>query len=168
MGHAMSAMCARLVRPRGFTLIELLVVVAIIGILAAMSLAKVQRALLKAKEGQTRANLDGLRKGVEMYAATNAFYPQRLGGSDADIGWPTWGVGPIESMRPYLNDIPPCLISPNSAMSNGVWNVVTYDPDDAGNDDGWRYAYWPVGFVGINNGTVSTEGDKYSYWGYTP
>lgn len=56
----------------GFTLIELLVVSAIVGILASLFIAKIQRAVRMAREAQARCNLDAMRKTIDMYAADNA------------------------------------------------------------------------------------------------
>ena len=67
----------------GFTLIELLVVVAIIGILAAIALAKIQQAIVTAKQGRTVAHLDSMRSALQMYFLdhgedANSYYPWQL------------------------------------------------------------------------------------------
>jgi prepilin-type N-terminal cleavage/methylation domain-containing protein len=64
-------------RRRGFTLIELLVVIAIIAILATLLMPTVNRARELANQAACTANLNGIGKGIAMFAAEdkNAKFP---------------------------------------------------------------------------------------------
>lgn len=60
----------------GFTLIELMIVVAIIGILAAISIPKFAELIRKSEEGATKGSLSSIRSGLRVYYADNeGLYP---------------------------------------------------------------------------------------------
>jgi len=52
---------------RGFTLIELLVVIAIIGILASFAIASFTSAQAKGRDSRRKADLDAMKKALELY-----------------------------------------------------------------------------------------------------
>ncbi len=56
----------RQIKKRGFTLIELLVVISIIGILAAFIVASFSSAQQKARDSRRKADLDALKKALEL------------------------------------------------------------------------------------------------------
>lgn len=68
------------VRFKGFTLVELLIVIVIIGILAAIVIARFTGATKEAKEAGLKANLSGIRSQIEIYRARSASdsYPANL------------------------------------------------------------------------------------------
>jgi prepilin-type N-terminal cleavage/methylation domain-containing protein len=63
---------------RGFTLIELLVVVAIIGILAAISVGSYFQYVAKAQRTVSVSALENLRKLIEGYAIDHGGYPKSI------------------------------------------------------------------------------------------
>ena len=69
---------------RAFTLIELLVVVAIIGILAALSLPVISRSKQKAQQIQCVGNLHQLGLALQIFVADNQAYPSAFASTNSD------------------------------------------------------------------------------------
>ena len=102
----------------GFTLIEIMIVVAIIAILAAIALPKIEEAVRRSVEGKTKANLAVLREAIVAYAG------------DHD-GPPTDDLTSLVSGG-YLKEIPWAEEPPYHPLGNGVCpgpiSAATLDP----------------------------------------
>ena len=82
----MHSVISNLKKREGFTLIELMIVVAIIGILAAIAIPNFIKFQLRAKAGESKVNLAGIRTAEESYFADAGTYldfpetPAAMGG----------------------------------------------------------------------------------------
>lgn len=84
-------------KKKGFTLIELLVVVAIIGLLAAMSVIALNSARAKARDSRRLGDVKQIQTALELYFNENSAYP------------PTNGVvagQPIASGTVFMSKVP--------------------------------------------------------------
>lgn len=63
---------------RGFTLIELIIVMSILGILAGIAIAQMQKAPLRAREAALRENLFTFRSCLDQFYADRGRYPESL------------------------------------------------------------------------------------------
>ena len=73
-GDTMNSTIHNLKKREGFTLIELMIVVAIIGILAAIAIPNFIKFQLRAKAGESKVNLAGIRTAEESYFADAGTY----------------------------------------------------------------------------------------------
>ena len=70
-------------KQKGFTLIELLVVVAIIGLLAAMSVIALNSARAKARDSKRVGDIKQMQTALELYYNDNGRYPATVDGKIA-------------------------------------------------------------------------------------
>jgi prepilin-type N-terminal cleavage/methylation domain-containing protein len=93
----------RSVRRNGFTLIELLIVVALIGILASISMVNLRGALLGAKAQATASDLRILQNAVRAVSGDCSTLPVWAAESDPGFTFqPSWAAGSCWK-GPYLN-----------------------------------------------------------------
>ena len=60
---------------KGFTLIELLIVIAIIGLIASLSVAAVNNAKQKSRDARRLSDIKQIQSGLDMYLRDKGFYP---------------------------------------------------------------------------------------------
>ncbi|MDD5063138.1 MAG: type II secretion system protein [Phycisphaerae bacterium] len=138
---------------KAFTLVELLIVVAILGILAAMTVPIFQNHIEKAKESAAKDNLRTLRNAIELYAAQhNGFPPGYINGTlnpvpttvTRQLCWATTPDG-VSAPRgtagyplgPYLPTIPKNPFNDKNTMQ--VLGPATLFPDPPTGAFGWIY-----------------------------
>ncbi len=141
---------------KGFTLIELMIVVAVIGILASVSIPKFSDMLEKSKEGATKGNIAALKSAVVIYYASNSVWPG--------------GLTDNRFLTKYIQKIPAVKVTHSksgyklSGTSTAV-NVVVVNATINTNTDGWKYNK-VTGNIWLRNSQTDTRALSYSMYGY--
>jgi general secretion pathway protein G len=132
--HLPPVTCHRVRRADAFTLIELLIVMAVIGILAAITLAGLSGAQGKATRDRTRAEIAALANAIERYKTQNDLYPppkgENLFYSEIDDYMP---ASPNAVSGENLNDP---YGNPYRYRLPGQVNIATFDVFSQGQDTG--------------------------------
>lgn len=113
---------------KGFTLIELLVVIAIIGVLASVVMVSLSSAREKSRDARRLADLNEIRKAVELYYSDHEHYPIMA------TGWTSFD-SPAYSGRAITNPAAANLAEALEPYLSG--NVG--DPKNIGGDSGYLY-----------------------------
>jgi len=115
---------------KAFTMIELLIVISIIAILAVAIVPNFIGFDKEARIAATKSNLDTLRSRITLFRAKESRYPANIGelltSSYIDAG----------VSKPYLNKIPPEMISNKSG--NNTY-VAQYSTEPLAGKGGWAY-----------------------------
>lgn len=86
----------------GFTLIELLVVVAIIGLLATISIISFSSARMKARDAKRMADLKRIGDALEIYYQENGYYPPSSCGWDCNGYYYSYDAASWDTFSGYL------------------------------------------------------------------
>ena len=117
----------------GFTLIELMLVVAIIALLAAISVPKFANLVTKSREASLRGKLGAVRSAITLYYVDMDGQSPIGGGNNIHINHPVFGTDLVPK---YLDEIPPVTIptAPSHAAANRSLGLATADwpPNPAG------------------------------------
>lgn len=143
----------------GFTLIELMIVVAIIGILAAIALPRFSQMLEKAREGDTKGNLNSI------HSAASIYYGDQKG------VWPTTlSTSSVYDFSQYLDNVDPVKVtgafvlgatSPTGAQVS----MTTQASVPTGSGAGWLYDSTNGTFY-VNSTVKDSKNIPYSFYGF--
>ena len=132
----------------GFTLIELLIVVAIIGLIAAISIPNLQKAMNKAKQSRTLADMRAIGNALESYSVENNTYPKGL--TDANSQTLSNYLAVYGKVPPGDGWSNPWHIDTNS--SGTVYTITSYGADGvAGTNPGGATANFACDIIFTNN-----------------
>jgi prepilin-type N-terminal cleavage/methylation domain-containing protein len=124
----------------GFTLIELLVVVAIIGLLATLSLVALNSARQKARDAKRVADVKQIQTALELYYNDNYGYPDTV--TSGSI---------LSASSTYMNIVP---TAPNPADGTcATANGYVYTKQDV--RDGKNRSYTLVYCIGADTGEIT-------------
>ena len=104
-------------KKKGFTLIELLVVVAIIGLLATLSIVALNNARARARDAKRVADVKQIQTALELYYNDQGAYPASLGTTVAS------------GTTVYMTSVPTAP-TPNDGACTTSNNPYTYTSDD--------------------------------------
>ena len=90
-------------RNKGFTLIELLIVMAIIALLASISIFALQGARQSSRDAKRKTDLESIRAAIEIYRADCSVYPPSLPSPPSPLQSP---VGCTGSINTYMQTVP--------------------------------------------------------------
>lgn len=114
---------------RGYTLVEILVVISIMGFILAAALYAVNNARIKGRDAKRMADLEQIRKAIEIYHQEKGYYPN-VSGSARSSNTTQWNN--LQAMlSPYISKLP---VDPlNIAIT--PWNDGGYQYYYANNGD---------------------------------
>lgn len=126
MPYTTGTMWVKLKRQTGFTVIELIVVIAVIGILAAITIVAYNGIQAEARDTQRKSDIITITKGLELYYAENRAYPTSGGSTAINSGWSTtadasW-AGLAALLKPHIGAMP---VDPVSTPSKNVTGATT-------------------------------------------
>jgi prepilin-type N-terminal cleavage/methylation domain-containing protein len=152
-------MLSKLRNRKGFTLVELLIVIVILGILAAIVIARFAGATKESKESNLKGNLRTIRSSLETFKANSKSnsYPSNL-----DDLWK--GTAADVDSKTFLERIP---IDPFYRLNTYQLTTTTFSPSDSAGDrdgkisgtGGWAYDSQTGRVCANYKSTDTTAGD---------
>lgn len=131
----------------GYTVVEMIITIAVIGILASIILAAMNRGGAQGRDAERASDLQNIKAALELYRLDNGRYPV---GCNGDLGWSGQeGSGRYEcTAGDFITLLAPEYIS-----------HLPRDPKLNGNDSGYLYMSGLGGteFKLVASGTVETD-----------
>jgi type II secretion system protein G len=140
---------------RGFTLVEVLIVVVIMAILASIVIPTVSDGTNEAKRGAIAADLQILRKQIELYKQQHNSQPPAsldLLTKTTNLAG-TVGTGPTFNLGPYIREMPVNPYTDSAKVTPSATNPPTAATGAA--DAGWLYH--SSGGIWIDHAELLTE-----------
>lgn len=142
-------------RTRGFSLVELVIVIVILGMIAAIAVPRISRATTGMEESALRADLQTLRKAVELYKVDHNGTPptalHALAMYTSETGAMSNNKTALYKFGKYVREIPPCPVGPNKgATGSAVANATPPTVVSGVSTVGWLY-HWQTGGVYVND-----------------
>ncbi len=97
-------MCSIKNKSLGFTLIELLLVISIIALMASVVLISLNKARSTARDTKRIADINQMRKALELYYLDYGVYPTTSAGSETEVALWDWLFA--STMQPYIDPLP--------------------------------------------------------------
>lgn len=154
---------------RGFTWIELLLLVALIGIVSALAMPKIQMLREAAREAATKANIAAIKSAISIYYGDHeGIWPNTL---DVNDKTPGYGFGNYLESMPKVKVTHPQDPSKSPAGDEVVYKAFSDAPNLAvpnTEGKGWRYDGPKLGNTGriwVNNSYLDSQGISYTTYG---
>jgi len=109
---------------KGFTLIELLVVVAIIGLLATLSIVALNNARARARDAKRVADVKQVQTALELYYNDNGAYP-------ASVSFLVGNAGIATNSIVYMNQAPTAPVPFDGTSCDATKSLYVYNTTDA-------------------------------------
>lgn len=131
---------------RGFTLVELVIVVAVIIILAAMTISVYSGAQARSRDAKRKADIANIAKALELYYDDNGEYPNAA--NNGTLISSSWSVSKDSVSWPAFSSF---LTAPSAKTGTAATDSVPADPTNNGSpliSGQYSYAYFTGGFCG--------------------
>ena len=128
----------------GFTLVEMMVVVFIIGLLAAVVIPNVTRAMKKARRATATMEIQSFKSALQAFYADNAFFPGTEQGLEALVRKPSVGKmsanydegGYLDAQEVPLDPWKNPYVYLQPGMHGGDYDIVSYGADGVEGGEG--------------------------------